>query len=230
MRHYFRLLPAFVIVAVTTFATAQQEGARTERPAGERRPQHVSSWVGNVLIRTDGVRVFVLMDTPADRNAQPDGVVDQWFILETAEPPLTPISEHIGDALVVYSAGVLEVSSPERRFELVLEGESRSDDGTSTRVVGVGLSHHKAEKTGIRIAEAIRRSRISSTCMECEVLNPDPGAGTGTGTSCSSGGPGATSCTATQQGNSCSITCATGRYACCNYGAGGSPYCRCVSG
>ena len=226
MRNYLRLLIALTTVAASAMP---QEGPRADRPAGERRPDHVSSWVGNVLIRTVGSRVLVMVDTPARRDVQPDGIVDQWFVLETAEPLVTPISEHLGDSLLVHSAGVLEVSSAERRFEFVLEGHSRPDDSMLTRVVGVGLSHHKGEKTGVRIADEVRRARVSTTCMACEVLDPDPGAGGG-GASCSSGGPGATSCTATQQGNSCSITCATGRYACCNYGSEGSPFCRCVSG
>jgi len=226
MRNHFRLLIALTTAAASAMA---QEGPRADRPARERRPAHVSSWVGDVLIRTVGSRVLVMVDTPAQRGATPDGIVDQWFVLETAEPLLTPISEHLGDSLLVHSAGVLEISSAERRFEFVLEGDSRPGDALTTRVAGVGLSHHKGEKTGVRIADEVRSARVSTTCMACEVLDPDPGSG-GSGTSCSSGGPGATSCSATQQGNSCSITCASGRYACCNYGSEGSPFCRCVSG
>jgi hypothetical protein len=227
MRNYLRLLIALTTVAASVMA---QEGPRADRPVRERRPDHVSSWTGNVVIRTVGARVLVLVDTPPARGVQPDGIVDLWFVLETAEPLLMPINEHVGDSLLAHSAGVLEVSSAERRFEFVLEGDSRPDDVMITRVVGVGLSHHKGEKTGVRIADEVRSARVSTTCMACEVLDPDPGEGGGSGTSCSSGGPGATSCTATQAGNSCSITCASGRYACCNYGSSGSPYCRCVSG
>ena len=227
--HPSRLLLALLAMTVAHAGMAQQEVPRADRRAEGRRPTHVSSWVGNVLIRTEGVRIYVMVDTPARRGAQADGIVDQWFIFETAEPVIPAISAHLGDSLLVHSDGVLEVSSEGQRFEFVVEGSSGVPDGVTTRLAGIGLAHHRAETTAVRIAEEAASDDASPTCMACEALDPDPGAGGGGGTSCSSGGPGTVSCTATQGGYSCTITCAPGRYACCNYGTS-VPYCRCVSG
>jgi len=230
MRNYLRLLLVVGTLSVAA-AGAAQEGPRADRPAGgARRPQHVASYAGNVLIRTQGVRVLVMVDTSFDRTAQSDGVVDQWFVLETATPLLMPINEHLGEASLLYSAEVLQVTSLDRSFEFTLHGDTGSADGLTTRIAGVGLSHHKAEKTNIRIADEVRRGRVSATCYACNALDPDPGSGDGGGTTCSSGGPGSTQCSATRNNLSCSITCAAGYYACCNYGTSGAPSCRCVSG
>lgn len=224
-----RLLLVLSMLFATVAAVAQ-EGPRIDRPAGARQPEHVSSYVGNVVIRTQGIRVYVMVDTTFDRATPSDGMVDQWFVLETETPLLTPLSEHLEDAVLFYSAGILQVNSVDRRFEFTLENDLRSTDVANTRIVGVGLSHNKAAKTAIRIAEESRKVRVSATCDACEALDPDPGAGGGGGTSCSSGGSGATQCSASQGSYSCSITCGANRYACCNYGSNGVPYCRCVSG
>ncbi|HEX8411200.1 MAG TPA: hypothetical protein VF883_20230, partial [Thermoanaerobaculia bacterium] len=157
------------------------------------------------------------------------GLVDQWFILETAEPVMAPISAHLQGALLVHSDDTLRISSPEHRFELVLSNDARKApaDGTlTTRVVGIGLSRNTAESTNLRISNEARAVRIGTTCEGCDVLNPDPGTG-GAGGSCASGGDGATQCSASYGSNSCSISCTTGYYACCN-ALPGSASCRCV--
>jgi hypothetical protein len=45
---------------------------------------------------------------------------------------------------------------------------------------------------------------------------------------CDVGGPGATSCSIGQGGNSCSVTCSSGTIACCKYGFS-LPDCNCIS-
>lgn len=222
-----RMLMVTVSLAVSVWACAQ-EGPRGPM-AGARQPEHVASYFGDVLVRSDGVRIFVIVDTTLDRSAPSDGLVDQWFILETAEPVVPAVDAHLPGALLVHSADTLRVSSPDQRFELVLSNDARkapADGVLTTRVVGIGLSRNVAESTNIRIAEHARAGRIATTCEACDVLNPDPGVG-GSAASCSSGGDGATQCSASYGSNSCSISCTTGYYACCN-ALPGSASCRCV--
>jgi len=44
---------------------------------------------------------------------------------------------------------------------------------------------------------------------------------------CDSGGAGSSSCSLTQGQFSCSVSCQTGNYACCNYGFA-EPSCNCI--
>lgn len=227
MRNSMRMVVAVVSLAISTWACAL-EGPR-DRVAGDRRPEHTASYFGDVLLRSDGVRIFVMVDTTLDRSVPSDGLVDQWFILETAEPIIPAISAHLPGALLVHTPDTLRVSSPEQRFELVLSNDARKAplDGTlTTRVVGIGLSRNVAESTNLRIADHVRAGRVTSTCEACDVLNPDPGSG-GSAASCGSGGDGATQCSASYGSNSCSISCSSGYYACCN-ALPGSASCRCV--
>jgi hypothetical protein len=54
-------------------------------------------------------------------------------------------------------------------------------------------------------------------CEGCETFYPDLGDAGGNGqTVCASGGRGATACSSATGNPSCSITCGSGYYACCN--------------
>jgi len=221
------LLLGVLAISVSIWA---QEGRGPDRKPGERRPQHVSSYLGDVLLRSDGVRVFAMVDTILDRSAPTDGLVDQWFILETAEPVMPPISAHLPGALLVHSSGTLRVTSAEHRYDFVLAGEERELPGQgtlATTVVGIGLSHIKAEATTVRMADHSGRGRVSTTCDACEVLDPDPDDGGSGGSACPSGGPGAIQCSARYSSNSGSVSCASGYYACCN-AQPAAAYGRCV--
>lgn len=212
-------------------AFAQEPGRGARERSG--RPAHVEISTGDVLLRTDGTRILVMVDTILDKSVPPDGLVDQWFVLETREPSV-PMSAHLEDALIVHSAGVLRITTAEERFEFVVAGDTRNvatPDGLeaiTTRTVGIGLSHNKGQTT-VSIAQQLDRTgRVSTNCVACGgVLNPDPSTGGGGGAACGSGGPGSTSCSVTSSGNSCSVSCAAGYYACCN-GIAGDTYCRCV--
>lgn len=185
--------------------------------------QHAEVSAGDVIIRTTGNRVLVLVDTIVDRTGAPDGLIDQWYTLETTEPP-APVMAHLANALLVHSPAALRISTTDERYELVLR-DARPDgnvpDSITTRIAGIGLSHNNGQ-TSISIASQLdRRGNISSECDECGALDSEPG------TACSSGGPGSTSCSVASGNNSCSVTCATGYYACCN-GIAGDTSCRCV--
>jgi hypothetical protein len=229
MRQRAPMVLMSLVISMALWASPQQ-GERTER-AGGGRSRDVETYLGNVLIRTDGVRVYVMVDTLDDKTDSTDGYVDQWFILETKEPLMTPISALVPDAQIIHSSGVLRVKSTQRRFELVLEENERSPQPpaglATTRAAGIGLSHNSGV-TNVRIPDRLERDgKLSTFCDECGVLNPDPGGGAGGGAACSSGGTGAVSCSVSNGPNSCSILCASGYYACCN-AVPGAAYCRCV--
>jgi len=222
MRRYC-LSPVLVLCASFAFA---QEGPRLDRV---NRPEHVEISAGDVLIRTNGNRILVMVDTILDKTAAPDGLVDQWFTLETAEPPI-PVFVHLAGSLIVHSPGALRISTAEERFEFVLADSHRSaesNDAITTRVAGIGLSHNTGPTTISLASQIDRRGKVSSECDECGPLDTDPGGGSGGGAACGSGGAGSTSCSVTSGSSSCSVTCAAGYYACCN-GIAGSTNCRCV--
>ncbi len=63
------------------------------------------------------------------------------------------------------------------------------------------------------------------------LLVPDDAPGGGGSGGCQSGGIGASSCSITAGGGSCSVSCVSGYYACCSQVADPiccSPYCRCI--
>lgn len=187
----------------------------------------VESYLGDVIIRTDGARVTVLLDTILDAGTAPDGVADQWFVLQTAEPVLTPVMAYLRQALVVHTPRALRISTAEERYELVMDGPAAPGAGLATRIVGIGLAHNTGGK-GPRISDQLdRRGRVVPACDWC--LQQDPGTGGGSGGGCPSGGPGSTQCSASHGTNSCSVACATGYYACCQ-ALPGAAYCRCIKG
>lgn len=224
-----------VAVVILACGAALGDDVRTERAERERvRPvEHVESYLGDVILRTEQSRVLVLVDTILDAGSGPDGIVDQWFSLQTAEPLLVPLSDHLRSALVVHSEGTLRITTPTSRYELVVEGhdhEARAHEAASMRLVGIGLAHARGE-SGVRLASQLDRAgRVRVTCDDCDPFVQDPSSGGGGGGgSCSSGGPGATSCSASYGTTSCSVACATGYYACC-HAVPGAAYCRCIRG
>jgi hypothetical protein len=195
---------------------------------GPDQANHVETHLADVVIRTDGDRVMVLLDTILDAGTPPDGDVDQWFVLQTAEPVLTPVMAYLPKALVVHQSHALRISTSDERYEFRLDGPETPNAGMTTRITGIGLAHNTGTK-GPRLRDQLdRRGRVVEKCEWC--LQQDPGTGGGSGgTSCPSGGPGATQCSASHGTNSCSVTCATGYYACCQ-ALPGAAYCRCIKG
>ena len=194
--------------------------------AGSANTEHVETHLADVIIRTDGAQVMVLLDTITDATREPDGVVDQWFILQTEEPVLTPVMAHLERALVVFTRRALRVSAEDQRYELLIDRPDTPVPAMTTRVAGFGLAHATGGK-GPKIKDQLdRKGRVMPTCEWC--LQQDPGTGGGSGgAACKSGGPGSTQCSATHGVDSCSVTCASGYYACCN-ALPGAAYCRCV--
>src|ERR1700754_2064653 len=105
MRHSVALLGLSVLLATSILG----------QPAQPERVERVESYLADVIVRTDGARVMVLLDTILDAGAKPDGVIDQWFALETAEPVLTPVMAYLPQALVVHQPRGLRISTSEQR-------------------------------------------------------------------------------------------------------------------
>jgi hypothetical protein len=199
---------------------------------------HVDSASGEVVIRSAGPRhVLVLVDTASDGR---DGLVDQWFILESAENFDTPLSADLQTANLVFYPGSLRVTSPDQRtiYEFAVpDHEERRPAPQHFRVVrrtGIGLSHVERD-TPVRISTTRRNPVVmpSTSCAEEDGCYPWAewiweGTG-GTSNTCDSGGPGSTSCSASGGGSSCSVSCSAGYYACCT-ASGGLKTCKCIKG
>lgn len=192
--------------------------------------EHVDSYVGDVVIRTVGSRIYVMVDT--FKEGRGDGLVDRWFTLETAQPMDDPIFAHLPVAQINHWAGALRIISHDQRliFDLTVPEHERAapvpEQYRATRIAGIGLSH-TAGPTEIRIASEVSRGGVTTLCDECGPIDLDPGGGGTGGTNCDAGGVGATSCSAGTGTYSCSVACAAGYYPCCNVVVGGVS-CKCI--
>lgn len=179
--------------------------------------------MGDVVIFNQGLdRLIVAMDTDTSGK---DGLVDQWFVLQTLLPaPETRI--HLRAADVVYKEGLVRVTSHQdhKVYELALEGAGAGTPISAqyevARTEGFGLSHNTGDTT-LRLD--------ADQCADCETLTQDwgeLGGGSGAG-SCTAGGVGSTSCSLGEGNKNCSVTCTGNYYACCKTLANGSVSCSC---
>ena len=182
--------------------------------------------IGEVLIFNRGLdKLIVAMDTDLTGK---DGLVDQWFVLQT----LVPVAEtriHLRAADVLVKDGLVRVTSHRDRkvYELGLEGtapvpivNARYD---VVRTEGFGLAHHIADTT-LQFS-----SNGRDDCADCESLMQDwgeLGGGSGAG-ACDAGGIGASGCSLSEGTSSCSATCTGNYYACCRRLANGKVSCGC---
>ncbi|MEA2464045.1 MAG: hypothetical protein QOJ98_1792 [Acidobacteriota bacterium] len=209
-----------VVVLMSLVACSQLIGAPAAAPADARHD------VGNVLIFNQGLNSLVVaMDTEGK-----DGLVDQWFVLQT----LAPVAEtrvHVRLANVHFREGLLRViSRPDQTaYEFALDGAGPGSElPPGYRVVrseGYGLSRNVGETT------LMLPSKDKRTCDTCESLEQDwgeIGGGGGGSYTCLSGGAGATKCSYTSGSKSCSVECMSGSYACCGITAAGAVRCSCV--
>jgi hypothetical protein len=175
---------------------------------------HAHRDIGEVLIFSDGPnRLVVAMDTDAGHK---DGLVDQWFVLQT-NGPVAETRVHLQAADIRFRDGLLRVIAQQERtvYEFAVNGAAPGaplePEYLVVRTEGFGLSRNVGETT-LRIAPEHDR------CETCESLTQDwgeLGGGTG-GSGCTSGGLGATSCSVTNGTKTCTITCDSVSYPCCN--------------
>jgi hypothetical protein len=178
--------------------------------------------IGDVVIfnhGTDGM--IVAMDTDTTGK---DGLVDQWFVLQTLIPA-TETRVHLRAADIVYNQGFVRVTSHQDKkvYEFALEGAGAGPPVNAhydvVRTEGFGLSHHTRDTT-LRLS-----SDDADACADCETLAQDWGelGDDSAAGSCSAGGIGASSCSV----GDCSVTCSSTHYACCRTLANGTASCRC---
>lgn len=195
---------------------------------------HAESAHGDVVIRAAGSRhILVLVDSDRDR------LIDQWFILESADDLDPTLSIALTDANLVHSPGVLRVSGPRQQVihDFVVsdyeEPRPAPPAFTVSRHAGIGLSH-VVSKTPYRISAAKAAEMASSAdgCADGDdclpVLDWWWGGNEGGGT-CDSGGPGSNQCSVSSGSSSCSVSCNSGYFACCR-AVSGLPSCKCVKG
>lgn len=190
---------------------------------------HAEGYTGEVLINSRDGAVMILVDTFKEKR---DGLVDQWFTLQTDDGGAV-LSEHLGVATVVHASGYLRVISAEHQtvYEFAVPGNERTEalpEGfTVVRREGYGLARN-AGPTNVRIGKLRERGITIFECtLGCDPIYPDFGDYGGGGyTACMSGGPGSVSCSVTHGELSCNVTCGQGTYSCCNFAP--APNCRCV--
>lgn len=182
---------------------------------------------GAVVVKTDAHRAYV-----AFKAAATDGPADHLFKF-WSEANMATTSLSYKDALLNFDpAGHLNILFPDdqRSITFSVEGvksmPAAPEGFTSTAYVGYGLNHS--------VGEAARAYKfyfngpeINGCDVDC-VFNLTESGGSGGG-GCQSGGPGSNSCSLTINGNGCSVSCASGYYACCSRGQTfGPPNCVCI--
>jgi hypothetical protein len=191
-----------------------------------RNPLAASEFIhGDVAMLTvPGLGLALAVDGGTSPGVQ-DGYVDQVFVLQQAQPVAVD-ARAFSNAEIHYAGRVLSIRPPGHRPMLfLLRGQGDADpdlSGVQTagaeRFVGHGISR----RTGaweVRLDE-LTTSSIAELLPAC--ASRQPGDSVRVAGSCDSGGPGSTSCSTTcltVNGGSCSTSCGSGYYACCNKGA-----------
>ena len=210
------VLAAGILVAV---------GARTgEQPAPiEASGEATGNVVALSVERPDGASDVVLLvdeDRPGDVL---DGRVDRGFLLQGASAPGGGVLLDLTYARVKWDARRVEVW---RSGRVVLEfGVSQGSPEDDDRIAGHGLSHSSAWEARIPVDGTLApeslaelRKGIVAALAVCEEFD------------CRAGGEGATTCSYTCGGETCSQSCASGYEVCCGCDATDKPCCRCISG
>ena len=190
--------------------------------------EHAVSYSGHVEVVTlanGDIQVAVDEYTPTKVS---DGFADHLFILQEPEKTAQGPRLTYYDAMVSHASGKLSIRH-EGKLEMVwrlsssverplLEGKLRGP----LLFFGAGISRHTSEFD--QSAESLATEPFFKDDPGIQKIIPDGGGGI----HCDAGGIGAISCSKTcgGTGDSCSIECSNGKYACCNCTAGNST-CRC---
>ena len=199
-------------------------GARTgEQPAMIEVSGEVT---GNVVAlsveRLDGASDIVLLVDEDRPGSVLDGRVDRGFLLQGARGPRGDVVLDLTHAIVTWdSQGVGVWQSGNKLLAFGVSEESRQDDA---RVVGFGLSQSSAWDVRIPVEGTLApdflaglRTDIVAALAVCEDFD------------CRAGGEGATTCSYTCGGESCSQSCGAGYEVCCGCDSLNKPCCKCIS-
>jgi hypothetical protein len=185
---------------------------------------------GTVLVRSKLHATIFLV-----RNGEGDGPAEHAFQVWT-NPGLDLNAVYRG-ADVEYTGTALVVVAPGEKSVTVytVAGHSApaaaSPEGFSAATYAVaGLNHvigANVEKLTITTSRPGGRLGTNE-CTDCDWLPfEDPWGGGGGAAGCNAGGSGSTSCSVTQGGSTCSVSCGVNYYACCRFGP--PPSCSCVA-
>ncbi|HEX2834637.1 MAG TPA: hypothetical protein VHW00_16615 [Thermoanaerobaculia bacterium] len=188
-----------------------------------------------MVIRAAGSRhLLVIVDTDRDQ------LIDQWFVLESADDLDSTLPVVLANASLVHSPGMLRVSAAQEQVihDFVVpdyeEARSAPPAFSVMRHAGIGLTH-VVRKTSYRIslAKPAQLALSADGCADGEdclpVLDWWWGGNDGGGGTCDSGGPGSNQCSVSSGSSSCSVSCNSGYFACCR-AVSGLPACKCVKG
>jgi hypothetical protein len=182
---------------------------------------------------------FLLQSAALQRDAAPEAALedaDGHRVSRLQPREALPLPLHFSAAVVQFESGYVRVIAEDQALELFVDGARITPwNPLGIRVWrqgGYGLSHSVGE-SGIAITRPGRALDITADFCDassaCDPGDTDSGgssSGGSGGTLCDAGGPGATECSVSRNGSSCTATCSTGYYACCMYGTPSK--CRCI--
>jgi hypothetical protein len=184
---------------------------------------------GRTLIQSyDEHRILIAIDTRGSGRA------DHYFRF-WSEESLPVVDVRFDAASLQYFGNELIVVTDDERtvYRFTVGGNQQhqfrlAENATATGYTGYGLNHEmpsSAPRNAAKTSDGSARPDPSLSCDfgECE----QPTWEWYGGGNCTSGGAGATSCSITISGTSCSTSCEPGYYACCTSGFGGIS-CTCV--
>jgi hypothetical protein len=151
------------------------------------------------------------------------------YVLQHEGDLNTPVS-WTGRGRLLVSNGILAIIAEDgtRRLFKFREREVppslRQYDFETTVVFGIARYWVDAPLTKENLA--LLRQAGSCGRQGLQVIQPNNAPGP-CSQPCDSGGEGATNCTLSSGGFSCSVTCGTGTYACCYYETPNNPKCKC---
>lgn len=187
-------------------------------PAGAESLERVKVFTGDVLLQgAQGGWLRIAVDDSADQSGRR---TSQIFFLRSAEQDFPNLSQRWPQASVVVKSRQLEVQDGQRN--VVLSFEMQQDEGREAR---------RASDAGLLIRDGVELAQYfggwevpldelqdQGFLLIDKIFQQYPGWNEGDSSSCASGGPGATSCSVEAAGVSCSISCSSPSYACCNFG------------
>jgi len=128
-----------------------------------------------------------------------------------SESSLAPLSVTLDEASIEFRGSEVVIMSETPRAFYVF-GTTAAQSGAPRAPAG----YDGAQYFGYGLNHEVRAARSRNS--DEDPFEHEPGNGGGGTPSCSAGGVGSTSCTVTSGGNSCTASCASGYYACCNFG------------
>lgn len=183
---------------------------------------------GRTLIRSyDEHRILIALDSHGTNKA--DHLFRFW-----SEETLPPIDLKFDASLQFYGNELIVISDDDKTIYRFTVGGSQphqfrmSENAEATGYTGYGLNHEMPTPAPRSAAKAPAGGANPDPSLSCDFGDCEQPSWEWFGNgSCTSGGVGATSCSISVSGTSCSASCETGYYACCSSSFGGIS-CTCV--